>query len=263
MVTTGTRSGDEGADPPVSLDDVFEGIDRSGPVPLYFQVAQRLEQAISSGRLPAGARLENEIALAERLGLSRPTIRQAIQQLVDRGMLVRRRGVGTQVVHGRVSRSTTLTSLYDDLVSEGQDPRTTVIRFDEIPADDEVASALGLDPGQPVLDMVRVRFASGRPVAVLENFVPLAAGPLDRDALERRGFYSLLRDRGTTIQVAKQRIGARACTDAEARLLAIPPGSAVLTMHRTAYDDSGNALEHGHHCYQPELYSFESTLIAR
>ena len=90
-------------------------VDRSSPVPLYYQVAQRLEELIEAGRMPPGYRLENEIALADQLGLSRPTMRQAIQHLVDKGLLVRKRGVGTQVVHGRVRRQVELSSLYDDL----------------------------------------------------------------------------------------------------------------------------------------------------
>ena len=71
-------------------------LERSGPIPMYFQVSQRLERAILGGDLPAGSRLENEVALAERLGLSRPTIRRAIQELVDKGLLVRRRGISAE-----------------------------------------------------------------------------------------------------------------------------------------------------------------------
>ncbi len=107
-------------------------LDRSSPVPLYFQVAQRLEKMIESGQLAPGARLENEIALAEQLGLSRPTMRQAIQYLVDKGLLSRKRGVGTQVVNTRVRRSVELTSLYDDLEPDRQVPadRRAVLRHD-------------------------------------------------------------------------------------------------------------------------------------
>lgn len=67
-------------------------IDRSSPVPLYFQVAQQLQQLIESGTLAPGTRLENEIALADQFGLSRPTMRQAMQHLVDKGLLARKRG---------------------------------------------------------------------------------------------------------------------------------------------------------------------------
>ena len=67
--------------------DFFLDLDRSSPTPLYFQIATKLEAAISDGTLPAGARLENEISLGQRFGLSRPTMRRAIQELVDKGLL--------------------------------------------------------------------------------------------------------------------------------------------------------------------------------
>ena len=74
-------------------------VNRSSPVPLYFQVAEQIERAIFDGKLAPGDRIANEVALADQLGLSRPTVRQAIQTLVDKGLLVRKRGVGTQVVN--------------------------------------------------------------------------------------------------------------------------------------------------------------------
>src|SRR6478672_2041744 len=77
-------------------------VNRSSPVPLYYQVAEQIERAILDGHLQPGDRIANEVSLADQLGLSRPTMRQAIQMLVDKGMLVRKRGVGTQVVQGRV-----------------------------------------------------------------------------------------------------------------------------------------------------------------
>src|SRR5690625_3672912 len=82
---------------PVWPAELFKDLDRNSPVPLYFQVAQCLEDGIRDGVLPPGTRLENEISLAKRLSVSRPTVRRAIQEVVDKGLLVRRRGVGTQV----------------------------------------------------------------------------------------------------------------------------------------------------------------------
>ena len=79
-------------------------VDRNSPVPLYFQVAQHLEQMIESGELPMGTRLDNEAHLAGQLGLSKPTMRRALEYLVGRGLLVRKRGIGTQVVHAKVTR---------------------------------------------------------------------------------------------------------------------------------------------------------------
>src|ERR1700722_19859921 len=108
-------------------------IDRSSPVPLYFQVAQRLEHMIESGELPTGTRLDNEIDLADQLGLSRPTMRRAIAYLVDRGLVVRKRGLGTQIVHAKVRRQVGLTSLYDDLAKPSRSPRTQVLTFEVEP----------------------------------------------------------------------------------------------------------------------------------
>ena len=90
-------------------------IDRSSPVPLYFQFAQQLQNLIETGVLPPGTRLSNEVAMADQFGLSRPTMRQAMQHLVDKGLLARKRGVGTQVVANRIRRQLQFTSLYEDL----------------------------------------------------------------------------------------------------------------------------------------------------
>jgi DNA-binding GntR family transcriptional regulator len=152
--------------------DLFMDLDRSGPMPLYFQVASRIEESIRSGAMPPGARLENEIALGERLGLSRPTIRRAIQDLVDKGLLVRRRGIGTQVVHGPVTRKVELTSLYDDLAQGAQAPATKLLQRNDVPAPDDVAAALSVAPGTTVAHIRRVRFAEDVPMAILENYLP-------------------------------------------------------------------------------------------
>ena len=93
-------------------------LDRASPVPLYYQVAQYLEEAIEDGRMPPGTQLDNELQLADQLGLSRPTLRRALQYLVEKGLLVRRRGVGTRVVQPKVRRPVELSSLYDDLVAQ-------------------------------------------------------------------------------------------------------------------------------------------------
>ena len=241
--------------------DLFMDLDRSGPMPLYFQVASRIEEAIRSGAMPPGARLENEIALGERLGLSRPTIRRAIQDLVDKGLLVRRRGIGTQVVHGPVTRKVELTSLYDDLAQGAQAPATKLLERNDVPATDAVAEALGLAPGPTVAHIRRVRFAEDVPMAILENFLPPDFTEITDEDLRTHGLYQLLRGRGVTMRVAKQRIGARAVTDDEASLLEIEDGDPVLTMSRTAYDASGRAVEYGVHCYRPDRYSFEVTLV--
>ena len=147
-------------------------VDRVSPVPLYAQVSAQIEHAIESGALEPGFKLENEIALAEQLGLSRPTMRRAIQDLVGKGLLVRKRGVGTQVVHGRVRREVKLTSLYDDLSKAGKVPGTKVLTNVVQPAPAPVAEELHTPAGDPVLHLERLRLAGGEPLAILRNWLP-------------------------------------------------------------------------------------------
>ena len=154
------------------MTELFVDVDRSSPVPLYFQVAQQIEHAINEGDLAPGDRLDNEISLAEQIGLSRPTMRRAIQELVDKGLLVRKRGVGTQVVHGQVTRPVELTSLFDDLTTHHQTPTTVVLTNEVIQATDEVGVMLAIPPEATILHLRRLRYAHGEPLAIMENFLP-------------------------------------------------------------------------------------------
>jgi DNA-binding GntR family transcriptional regulator len=235
-------------------------VDRNSPVPLYFQVAQHLERLIESGELPTGARLENEIDLADQLGLSRPTMRRAIAYLVDRGLLVRKRGVGTQVAHAKVRRQVELTSLYDDLAKAGRGPVTRVLSFERQPLAEDLAPDLGLPPGAEVYVFERLRYADDQPLALLRNYVPADLLALTAEDLEAHGLYNLLRGSGVTLRIARQSIGARAATAAEARALGETRGAPLLTMERAAYDDQGRAIEHGRHLYRASRYSFDLTL---
>jgi DNA-binding GntR family transcriptional regulator len=246
---------------PVVMPDLK--VDRSSPVPLYFQVAEQLQNAIESGELPTGSRLENEIQLAGLLGLSRPTMRQAIQYLVDQGLLVRKRGVGTEVVANRVRRSVELTSLYDDLTAAGQAPTTSLLELENATADDVVAHHLGIEPGAPVVRLRRLRYAQGEPLALLTNFLPANLVDLTRKDLERAGLYELLKSAGIKLRTASQTIGAKNATTAEAQALQETRRAALLTMTRVAYDNRGSAVEYGHHLYRASLYTFSISVTTR
>ncbi|MGW1798290.1 GntR family transcriptional regulator [Streptomyces sp. NPDC001984] len=225
-------------------------MDRTSPVPLYYQLARQLEAATEHGALAPGNHLGNEIDLSVRLGLSRPTVRQAIKSLVDKGPLVRRRGVGTQVVDSQVKRPLELSSLNDDLESAGQGPTTRVLRNEAVPATADVAAALGVPEGGEVTLLERLRFTHGRPVALLCNHLPAALLQLDTERLESTGLYRMMRSAGITLHSARQTIGARSATTEEAARLDEKEGAALLTMQRTAYDDTGRPVEFGTHIYQ-------------
>ncbi|MFJ4961544.1 GntR family transcriptional regulator [Streptomyces sp. NPDC088729] len=247
-----------GTDRPLPL-----SVDRTSPVPLYFQLAQQLEAAVEQGRLPPGTLLGNEIELAARLGLSRPTVRQAIQSLVDKGLMVRRRGVGTQVVHSQVRRPLELSSLHDDLEAAGQRPATRVLRNAVEPATAPVAAALAVPEGSEVHVVERLRYAHGEPMALLRNHLPPGLLDLATDDLEAGGLYAMMRASGITLHSARQSVGARAATAEEAGALDETAGAPLLTMERTAYDDTGRSVEYGAHVYRASRYAFEFQLLVR
>jgi DNA-binding GntR family transcriptional regulator len=236
-------------------------VDRGSPVPLYFQVASELRRLMESGQLPTGARLDNEVLLADQLGVSRPTMRRAIEYLVARGFLVRKRGVGTQVVRTTVRRHLEVTSLHDDLVAAGRSPSTRVLGLDTVAASDDVAAALGVPGGSDVVHLRRLRLADDEPIALLTNYLVPGRVDLDPAGLERRGLYELFRRSGVAIRVAEQTIGACVAGAAQARLLGEARGAPLLTMTRTAYDDGGSAVEYGSHVYRASRYTFSLTLV--
>jgi DNA-binding GntR family transcriptional regulator len=184
-----------------------------------------------------GSRLENETDLADQLGLSRPTTRRAIEYLVGRGLLVRKRGIGTQVVHTKVTREVGLTSLYDDLAKTRRAPSTRVVSFRTEAAPDALAVKLGIPAGTQMYVFERLRYADAKPVALMRNHVPVHLLRLAAADLEAQGLYNLFRANGVTMRIAKQAIGARAATAAEARALDERRGAPLLTMERSAYDD--------------------------
>src|SRR5918998_6652458 len=171
------------------MDDALAGVtlDHGSPVPLYHQAAQALEAAIEDGRLPRGSKLGGEVELATRLGISRPTMRAAMRQLVDKGLLLRRRGIGTIVAPNPVRRVVALTSLYDDLKEAGREPRTRVLAFEEVPCPPEIGEHLGLEPGAPVLRFDRLRLAGSDQIALMHNVVPTGLLEIEKDDLERTG----------------------------------------------------------------------------
>jgi DNA-binding GntR family transcriptional regulator len=237
-------------------------IDRGSPVPLYHQLAEQLSSAIRDGQLEPGDPFENELAMCERLGLSRPTVRRAIQEMVDQGLLVRRRGVGTTVANRKVHRRFELSSLFDDLKRAGRAPRTTVLELETV-QEPRAAIALDLPETTEMLSIVRLRLVDDAPLALLHNWLPPEYLDLTREELEATGLYDALRTRGAKPVVARQSIGARMPTPAERRYLNLRGGQPVLTMTRMAFDVAGKAVEFGDHSYRAEDYALDMVVDER
>jgi GntR family transcriptional regulator len=238
-------------------------LERNSPVPLYYQVAQSIEHAINTGALAPGDRLENELSLTKRLGLSRPTARQAIQELVNKGLLVRKRGVGTQVVRSQFRRTEALSSLNEDIVKAGKTPSTRLLDFSLGKLDQDIRDAIG-DAAPTDTDFIkirRLRLADDVPLAILTNYLP-ARFQITEDDMQSKSLYACLRALGVNLKIAHQQISARLMTEEEAELLDEETPAACLAVDRLAYDDVGQMVEFGRHMYHAAHYSIQSSLVA-
>lgn len=235
-------------------------VDRESQTPLHMQISEPLAALILNGELEPGTRLEDEVSMAKRLNVSRPTARQALQRLADRGLVSRRRGAGTVVTSPHVHRPMQLSSLLSDLTESGHEVGTEVVAYERRQATEEEAAHLETETGAEIVAIERLRRADGEPIAYMRNLIPADLAP-SREDLEAHGLYEMLRSVGAVPATATQVIGARNATTKEAEALDERRRAALLTATRTAYDATGRVIEYGSHIYRASRYSFETTLF--
>lgn len=236
-------------------------LDRNSPVPLYHQIAQPIEEMILSGQLPPGTHLEDELSMARRLNVSRPTARRALQQLGDHGLLVRRRGVGTQVAPTRVHRPQTLNTIFDQLRNDGRKPSTEVLSYGAAPATPEIAAKLEVNPGTSVTTIRRLRLTDHQPTGLMFDMVPTSIAPTTT-ALERDSFEAALAENGAIVSMARQTVSARKSTNAEAQLLRISAGSPLLCVQNVSCDEGGHVMTYGEYLFRADRFQLKQTTFA-
>ena len=218
-----------------------------GRSPAYAQIVERIEAAISARELSAGDRLPPERQLAAELGVSRMTLRQALATLESRGLVTRstgRRG-GTFVTSPKVERDVTaFAGLSEQLRRQNVTAGARVLSAAEVSANDVVAEALQLDPGDPVGEIVRVRLADRAPLALESSSFPLARFPglLALD-LTRSLYEVLAEEYGEPPTHAVERLEPVLAAEVEADTLDVAVGAPLMLVERTAYSAGGVAVE--------------------
>lgn len=236
-------------------------VDRSSPEPLYRQILDPIAQLIKSGELAPNQLLEDEISMAHRLQISRPTARRALQELVDSGLLMRRRGVGTRVTPSHIHRQLALTSLNGDLLKAGLDTRTEVLEYKVHLATTEEVERLKCEPDEELVTIQRLRWTNAQPLALMNNTIPSRIAPTLTE-LSRFGLYEAFAHHNVFPTSAVQTLGAKNASKTEAKLLDIEPNSALFTMERIAYDASGKVVELGDHVYDARQYKMTFPLVS-
>jgi len=235
---------------------------RTEGVPVYVQIRESLRAEIAQGLLKRGEQLPSENELAAKYNVSRMTMRQSIEDLVDEGLLYRRHGVGTFVAYPRLQRDhTRLTNFFDKAENEGFRAQAKLLSMEIIPAAPKVAEALDIHTGSRVIRVKTLRFADGVPVTVHDAHIPYKLFPnLASENLEIQHLWTIFEKAGYRVKRAVQRLEAREASKEVAQLMKIKEGAPVLFKERTVYADDGTPIEFTY-CYnRGDLYSLTVAL---
>ena len=224
------------------------------------EIRERVMELIES--LEVGQAIPSERRLCEQLGVSRLTLRAALDDLVREGHLTRRHGSGTFVSRPKIAQPLTLTSFSEDMRRRGMVPGSRTLELKVVPAGARLGRRLQLSPEEPVVRVKRLRLADGEPMALEVLHVPAALVPgLSQADLENRSFYELMEERyGVVISSATQTIEPTVTSAEESEALGVPLHSPAFLFERTTLTVSGRPMEFVRSFYRGDRYQLVTEL---
>lgn len=226
--------------------------------PLYRKVADGLIEAMAHNRLDPATHLPGERILAEELGIARATLRRALDELDEAGLLHRRQGARTELAPRLEKALATLTGFSAELRARGVVPGHRWLSRRTVAPGTAEAMALGLGAGELIVQLRRVRLADGRPIAIEHAAVPAAILP-SGDMVDQ-SLYETLEQIGAAPVRGIQRIRAGVMTRADAEHLHSRPGDPILIVERRCFLADGRAVEFTETRYHGESYDFVTEL---
>ncbi|MFB4310400.1 GntR family transcriptional regulator [Actinomadura sp. GTD37] len=241
----------------------MNGVPSAGEAPSGSTKRQAVRRELLSmlDGLDTGDVLPSERRLAAEFGVSRPTLRQAIDGLVAEGLLDRRHGSGTYVAEPRIAVSLTMTSFTEDMIRRGMKPGGRVLSFRTETAGARIGRRLALPPEEEVFTIRRLRLADETSMAIETLYLPRALLPgLRRHDLEGRSFYDLLRGGGVVIASGTETIEPTVTTAEEAAELGVPVHTPAFLFERITRDAGGRPVEYVRSVYRGDRYRLELDL---
>jgi len=240
----------------------------SSRIPLYYQLENVLREKITSGAFESGERIPTETRLIEQFGVSRITVRQALQSLADDGLIERKQGSGTIVAARKTKKkrftgTIHLTGSLDELIEMGMDTPVKVLEMNRVEADQHEAELLEVKIGVPVYRLKRLRMNDGKPYSLIVNYLPEDIG--SQLTMAELSSGALLHTMETKLKLnldnAIQQIHAELADPYVAKLLDIRVGTALLSIERTVYTDKARPVEYVHTLYRSDLYGYSVKLV--
>jgi len=236
--------------------------DRRRPEPLWHQAEMALRGLIDRGEWGAGSQIPNEDRLCEMLGISRITVRHALRNLEEAGLLRREHGRGTFVRSATVVAGVRgLTSFTDEMRTLALSTGTRLLEAKQLAADEQVADALEISIGDPVVSLKRLRLGNGNPIGIQTSHLPEARVPgLFADAQNVQSLYNWLKSHGGIVPVKAKEVYRVGRVDAaDAADLQLPAGTPAFEVERIAFDSRG-PFEFTLSTMRADRYEIRSTL---
>lgn len=220
------------------------------------QVADQLRRRIETGDLKADSALPPERVLAETLGVSRMTLRVAIDHLADEGLLVRRPNRRTLVAGDKISRSASFMSFSEEMRTRGWRPHSEIRQMTATVADVSVAAQLNLEAGAKVIYLERLRFADDEPLALERVYLPYArfASLLALDLASQSLYTVMEKELGVRPSLSEESVEAVLLSTEEAEIFGVAAGAPALLTRRITHDDEDNVIEAATSLYRGDRY---------
>lgn len=242
-------------------------IDRESLIPFYAQVKQSIKDEILQGKWQPGDQLPGETELCRIYSVSRTVIRQALNELLQEELIVRKKGRGTFITQPKVSERMIqkITGFYEDVSRHGFTPVSEVLKQHEIKADERIGHFLALEPGTPVIEIERLRTVEGDPdpIVLVKTYLPLAlcVGLLDTDLTHRSLYHFLEQECGLILTHGYRHIEAVAAGVYEAGLLRVKRGTPLILLSGVTHHQNGTPVEYLHSLYRGDRARFDVELM--
>ncbi len=235
------------------------------PSPKYYRLKEMIREEYSSW--DPGHPIPSEAELCQMHGVSRTTVRKAIDDLANEGLLYRIQGKGTFVAAPKLrERFVQYTAgFYEDMMARGIPLRTDVLSQTVIVANKNIAGQLQLAHGEPVVKLRRLRYVNNHPVLISDSFVPRQLFPgIENEDLQDASLYGVLREKyGARLARGTRFVSAASCSEEQGKLLHVPTGSALLVISGVMYDTAGRPVEWGTAWLRGDFSEIEIEIVSR
>lgn len=230
---------------------------RDGAIPLHAQITEALRLQIKDAQLKPGENFPSERELAERYGVSRMTVRQALRHLRQENLIYHERGVGTFVTDRKLDVHTrNLNGFSEEMISLGLVPSSRVLRLEQEAASEQIIEDLDLTANEKVYHLERLRLADDEPMAFESTYLPAKLCPqLDKIDLTKTSLYQILEDDyNVRMHHAAESLEAAAASSFVAAQLGIKKGAPILNVHRVVFTESNQPIESARTTFRADRY---------